>query len=70
MTIQEFYAELQRHDWTYAMSDDHSVWRRGTENAQRLFSLARGKPVWEKLYEDYKDFAWGKRETAPEIPQE
>lgn len=36
MNMTEYLAALQRHDWFYAYSDDHSVWKRGAAEATKL----------------------------------
>ena len=36
MERAEFGSKLKTHDWYYAYSDDHRVWRRGTEASGRL----------------------------------
>ena len=33
--------ELKQHDWTYEMSDDHGVWRRGTEEEKRIRAMVK-----------------------------
>ncbi len=40
MTIEQFYDELNRHDWYCGFSDDYSVERRGEENYTRLLEIA------------------------------
>lgn len=36
MTKQELFTRLKRHDWYYAMSDDHSVWLRGVKDQKEI----------------------------------
>jgi hypothetical protein len=36
MTRAQLLNDLKRHDWYYMYSDDHGVWKRGSENASRL----------------------------------
>tara|TARA_B100000131_G_scaffold263311_1_gene260088 strand:+ start:948 stop:1298 length:351 start_codon:yes stop_codon:yes gene_type:complete len=36
MNRSEFGSKLKTHDWYYAYSDDHSVWRRGRDASARL----------------------------------
>ena len=36
MIRKDFADALRRHDWYYAYSDDHSVWRRGRDQAAAL----------------------------------
>lgn len=37
--LAQLQEALRRHDWYYGYSDDHSVWSRGHENAQRIWNL-------------------------------
>ena len=59
---QASFAELARrlaeHDWTYEMSDDHGMWRRGTEQKRMIRTLlvkcaalndGRTRRIYEKL---------------------
>lgn len=38
-TLEDYRYELRSHDWYYAMSDDHSVWRRGVEHQELLSQI-------------------------------
>ncbi|WP_241295349.1 hypothetical protein [Burkholderia stabilis] len=40
MTIEQYYDELNRHDWYCGFSDDYSVEQRGEENYTRLLEIA------------------------------
>lgn len=42
MTTSEYIALLQSHDWSYEFSDDHSAWRKGKAERDRLH-LMRSK---------------------------
>lgn len=33
---------LEKFDWSYEMSDDHSVWRRGKDAEEELLSFLKG----------------------------
>lgn len=35
-TLDEYRARLKAHDWSYEMSDDHSVWQSGFNERSRL----------------------------------
>jgi len=55
MGLEEYYDKLRHHDWYYAYSDDHRVWSRGNENAQRLRDIADTHgPEYKRLYEEYR----------------
>lgn len=75
ITIQEFYQKLERHDWYYMMSDDHSVWQRGKEAEKNLKEIASEHgDKWLSLFEDFGKHmftgrAWGnERQPKPEMP--
>ncbi len=38
--LRELWDDLNRHDWFYSMSDDHSVWSAGVTASNRLSSCA------------------------------
>ncbi|MFH5255235.1 hypothetical protein ACGTRS_28795 [Burkholderia semiarida] len=40
MTIEQYYDELNRHDWYSGYSDDYSVEKQGEENYTRLLEIA------------------------------
>ena len=57
MLVLDSYINLLRtHDWSYEWSDDHSVWKRGSDERQAL------RQMQTKCDEDYK--IWN--EHAPE----
>jgi hypothetical protein len=39
--LATFWDQLERHDWYYEMSDDHSVWKRGHAAHDRLLEMAK-----------------------------
>lgn len=40
-TLEEYGAQLRNHDWFYAYTDDHRVWRAGEREQSRLIALAK-----------------------------
>lgn len=40
-TTEEFTKLCNAHDWTYEYSDDHSVWKRGTAERDRLMAIVK-----------------------------
>jgi|ETNmetMinimDraft_2_1059921.scaffolds.fasta_scaffold29508_3 hypothetical protein len=55
-------ANLQTHDWTYEMSDDHGYWVSGSMHMKRikvmvekLYDIGLGKKVEELFYEYYPE---------------
>jgi hypothetical protein len=62
MNIEQFFIEASSHDWFYDYSDDHRVWTNGHENKQRLYSLAEGNNVKEKIMSEFRAYTLGQRE--------
>jgi hypothetical protein len=62
MNIEQFFNECLRHDWFYDYSDDHRVWTAGNENKNRLYNLADGNDVKEKIMSEFRAYTLGKRE--------
>ncbi len=53
MSEEDYLKLLKGHDWYYQYSDDHSVWKRGSEAAQRLTTLAKNDAKLKDLYNNY-----------------
>jgi hypothetical protein len=74
MNIQDLYDRLEKHDWTFAFSDDPSVYRRGVKAQDALKAQARATPGGEALYQAFHDYifsgpAFGTRPVPkPERP--
>lgn len=49
MTLQEYYDELDRHDWYYAFSDDGRVYDAGECASNRLRHLSKEIEGGEEL---------------------
>jgi serine/threonine protein phosphatase PrpC len=49
MNRQEFYDLCKRHDWYYAMSDDHSVYVRGKKSRRNLEHISHQDPEFRDL---------------------
>ena len=63
-TFSELEEALKYHDWTYAMSDDHSVWSSGLQEEKELDKmiqeLVKVDPHRvEQLYNKYGRIGWG-----------
>lgn len=56
ITLQEYYDQLSRHDWTFQYSDDHSVWRRGSSEESRLIRIYTDNgPAFKELFDGFKN---------------
>jgi len=58
MDILEYFQELERHDWYYNYSDDHTVWERGNRNAHRLQAIAAEDQLLGRMYADYSKWVF------------
>ena len=56
MTNEEYFDKLQRHDWFYEYSDDHSVWQRGGKSLAELRNLAKDNDVFAMMFSDYSSY--------------
>tara|TARA_A100001015_G_C14818516_1_gene643728 strand:+ start:364 stop:597 length:234 start_codon:yes stop_codon:yes gene_type:complete len=63
MKIAEYFKELEKHDWYYNYSDDHSVWRKGNENTKRLQAIAQEQPILGRMYTEYSVWIFSDLET-------
>jgi len=46
--MEDYIYKLRTHDWFYEYSDDHGVWRRGSDERDQLRRLQ------EEIDDDYK----------------
>lgn len=58
ISLTDFYTKLEQTDWTYEMSDDHSVWRRGAAAMGEIERLAKTSDAHQKLFEAYRQYVW------------
>jgi hypothetical protein len=58
-TKKEHLINLRRHDWSYCMSDDGSVYRRGSAAESGLIQAERANPKLVGMYETYHKWWWG-----------
>lgn len=56
MKPQEFYSELENHDWFYVMSDDHYVYNAGKAEASKIIALTQSNPELRLMYEEYRAY--------------
>jgi hypothetical protein len=55
-TLKEFDTRLGYHDWYYPMSDDHSVYCHGRDNATELEYVAKTSPEHRDLMTAWTKF--------------
>ena len=54
--MKEYIKLLKSHDWTYQYSDDHSVWKRGSAEADAIRSLGDKVDPDRELYKKHSPF--------------
>lgn len=68
-SLSDYYDMLQKHDWTHAMSDDQSVYRRGRDVHDQLLRISKESPKHAELYDKYYKYGWGEG-PQPQKPME
>ena len=53
MTLQEYWDELHRHDWTYCFSDDARVYSMGRKEEVRLKALKFQSEEHAKMFDQF-----------------
>lgn len=56
--VEKFKQMLQRHDWTYMMSDDHRWYVAGQAEENRIMDMIKKYPDLEPLYRDEHKRRW------------
>lgn len=75
-TLADYWDQLNRFDWYYEMTDDFSVWRRGTTRWDELRKISQESPEHMVLFNGfYKHMftgpAWNNEQVPkPSRPQE
>lgn len=64
-SLAEFWDLLSNHDWSYMMSDDPSVNRRGEAAERDLRAIARQGPEFAALHQAWFNFVWNGGEQPP-----
>ena len=54
--MEEYIKLLKSHDWTYEYSDDHSVWKRGSAQADAIRRLGDKVDPDRELYKKHSPF--------------
>lgn len=63
-TKREHLMALRRHDWSYMMSDDNSVYRRGSAAENTLITAEDNNPELKGMYSGYRSWWWGLAESS------
>lgn len=54
ITPAEYWDLCAQADWTFEFSDDHSVWKRGTAEREKLCQLATLHPELTSIFEAFE----------------
>jgi hypothetical protein len=49
---------LEEHDWYFTMSDDRSVYLRGSREESELKAISSSSPERKALYDEYYSYQW------------
>jgi len=63
ITLEEYWDQLNSHDWQYEFTDDHSVWLAGNVSREKLLSNRHKSIEHTKLYDKFHLWAFGKDST-------
>lgn len=53
MTLGDYWDQLSKHDWYWDFSDDHRVWRRGSDEQGRLENIGGQSAAHKILYDGF-----------------
>lgn len=56
---REHLINLRHHDWSYMMSDDGQVYRRGAAAESGLIRAEKTNPELAGMYDTYRRWWWG-----------
>lgn len=56
MTKEEYFKDLEIHDWYFAYSDDFGVYSRGKENVKKLYNAALHNDILMNMFNDYSKY--------------
>lgn len=76
MNLTEYYDRLEKADWFYEFSDDHSVWKRGSTEFANLRGLAKQSSEHQALFDAFRTHhfsgkPWGtEKQPKPERPSD
>ena len=54
--LEKYISMLKSHDWSYDYSDDHRVWKKGSDEAGKIRLMARDIDPDLELYKKYSPF--------------
>lgn len=66
ISLSDYYDELDKLDWTYEMSDDQSVWRKGSAAMGVAQAHAKQSEEHQKLFDAFKAHKWSNWKRKPD----
>lgn len=70
VSLVDFWDMLNRHDWFYTYSDDHSVYRRGQAHQDALEAVSKQSPEHAALFKGFHNYHFsGKPWNTPQEPK-
>ena len=69
--LQDYYRQLDNHDWFYDYSDDYHVWARGSAERTRLNGIATKNQRFADLFYAFQHWIYQERRDPtkkPELP--
>lgn len=68
VTLREYYKMLDKHDWFFDMSDDHSVWSKGWLNDKLIHTTSTHSDEHKKLYDAFYRYLSKVDAAKPPLP--
>lgn len=75
VSLSQYWDILNRHDWTYMMSDDGEVYRRGDAEHHRVKKMAEQSEAHKALFDGFYRYIWSgehmgtEKAPKPERPE-
>ena len=60
--LEQYYKDLEKHDWYYNYSDDHRAWTKGLNESKRLQAICQEDDTLSKMYTDFCNWVNNPRE--------
>jgi hypothetical protein len=55
MNLEDYKEELKKHDWFYDFTEDHHVWKQGSDNHKKLIDVSKESEEHLKLFNEFKN---------------
>lgn len=68
LTLTDYYAQLEAHDWYYEYTEDARVWKNGREQRDALIEGTKAGAEFADLYNAYYNYIFND-EAKPAKPE-